>query len=207
MTRRILRAVAVALAALWLAGCCQTRTREVFVRIPAPPPSVVVQTDTVRTAAPDTVFVPWELRVPGPTRLVVHRDTVYRTRPAVVVRYATPRASVGFVLAGLDVSTDTVRIAGAQRDWLFAAPRPGETLAVQTLGPDSLAAAVTGRPRATTARGTTEVTCPDGRPSVQPPTPLVPGGWRGGLKLTVLLALAALAGAVFAALGLLLIRR
>lgn len=188
-----------------LSGCApRTVTREVYVRIPAPPPSVVARTDTIRVATPDTVFVPRVLTVPGPERLVTRTDTVTRTVPAVVIRYPSPRPPSGFVLSGLEVSADTLRIAGLSRDWQFLAPRRGETLSVQALGPDSLAAAVRGAPREVGVA--VQFECPDEQASARPPLPIVPAGLGGWLRLAVWLLAAAAGGSVVTAIVLTLRR-
>ncbi|HEX9950514.1 MAG TPA: hypothetical protein VGB53_02005, partial [Rubricoccaceae bacterium] len=146
----MIRRLAIALLfGLILAGCRHTVTREVFVHLPTPAPTIVVSADTVFAASPpDTVFVPREVLVPGATRIVVERDTVVRTVPAVVVRYATPRpdTSRAVRLYALTLSADSLRLAGTDRDWTFLAPARGETLLVEGRGPHQLVAAVRGAP-------------------------------------------------------------
>ena len=178
---------------LLFAGCApRTVTREVFVRLPQPPPSVAVSTDTlfVRTP-PDSVFVPREVLVPGAERVVVRRDTVTRTVPRIVTRYETPRGGAALLVHGLWLTSDSLRISGWDRDWTFLAPVPGEALLVEARGASDLVAAVSGTPRRPPAvRASVE--CPE------PPDPLIRRTLWGWLQLGAWICAGACLGCVAA---------
>ena len=92
------------------------------------------------------------------------------------------------------MSADTLRVAGLARDWQFRTPHLGETLSIEALGPDSLAAAVRGAPRAVGLA--VQVACPE------EPRPIVPAGTRGWLRLAAWLLAAAAGGSILTALAL-----
>ena len=189
MTRPALAVILLAVAA---GGC--TRTRTVTVERPAPPPSVVTVTDTVRVAAPpdtayvesvrvDTVTTPGEAVTRDVVRTVPRTVTVYRQR--------RPDSLSAFRLHALTVDSLGLVLLGADRDWRFAPTRDGETLVVEGAGPDSLSAYVVGTPVAPPAL---RVECPACPECVVPKT--LGGRLRLGWWLAVAFAMGGVAGFV-----------
>lgn len=123
---------------LAVCGCCPTR--EALVEPPAPPPSVVLPTQT------EHVYVS------GPT--VVLPDTVREasepTAPVIVTEYLTPRpdTSTAFLLYGWRLTADDLTLYGRTREFRFRAVEDGETQVGEAVGRDSVAARVAGEPAA-----------------------------------------------------------
>lgn len=170
-----MKLLAVLALTLALSGC--TRTRLVEVTLPAPPPSIVTQTDTLVMVRP--------VEVPRIETLVL-RDTVFRTLPAQVLTYEQPRSGPAFPLAALRLNADRLTLFGLRQDVTFRAPVLGETLVLETVTPDSLASAVTGTPlpRTVTAE------CPDC------PEALIPRSLGGLIQVFMLIGFGAVVGVV-----------
>ncbi|MEM8598350.1 MAG: hypothetical protein AAGF99_00375 [Bacteroidota bacterium] len=144
----VLLVLAAVLVLLALSGCQGTRT--VVVEQEAPPPSVVVRTDTVLVrSAPDTLYVD-RVRVDtvSTSGETIVRE-VERTVPVRVVEYREARADTAraFRLHALRADSSRVVLLGRARDVEYAAPKRGETLVVEAVGPDSLRASVVGVPQ------------------------------------------------------------
>ena len=187
------RAAPLAFAALLaFAGCRGSRT--VTVERPAPPPSVVTVTDTVRVATPpDTAYVVRVARdtVTAPGR-VIERDVVRTVaRTVTVYRQRRPDSLSAFRLHALTADSLGLVLLGADRDWEFAPPEPGETLVVEGAGPDSLSGYVVGSPVAPPAL---RVECPACPQCVVPRT--IGGRLSLGLWLAVAFAMGGVVGFV-----------
>lgn len=162
-------------ALLVLGGCRGTRT--VMIERPAPPPSVVVKSDTVYQLVPDTAFAPPE------------RVEVVRTVPVEVVRYVQPRPDTARAAQVWRLAVDSAHVAVSLRgeDLRLRRPRVGERLVCIALGPERLDCRVEGRP---TPPGPVLVECPACA------VPLVPRTLSGYAFLVILAAAGAFVGLV-----------
>ena len=138
------------LALVGLSGCQTARPELVTVELPAPPPTIVTRTDTVRVAfAADALAVARDsARAPMGTPARLPAGAV-RTQPRRVEVSTVPRAVPTWDVPhflGLRIDSLDVLLQLASGDYSFAVPAKGETLAVYPRPGGIVQADLTGTP-------------------------------------------------------------